>query len=257
MGDLTTLGNVKAYLGMQGVPITAITKANPGVVSAPNHNLRNGAQAMISQVLGMTEINLVPFSTTVIDPATFSVGIDTTGFTTYASAGIVGQDDALLQRLITSLSAWVETYCNRHFAAADYVEFYNGLGTAHQKQVLRNFPIISVSAVAIDGTVAVPASPAPNQVGFVFDPDTIFLRGYGFTRGFQNVQISYRAGYTTIPTDIEQNVIGLIAWRYRESKRIGETSNALGGATTVSWAIKDMPPEVLTGLQQYKSWFTP
>jgi len=256
MGDLTTLSAVKSYLGMQGVPITAITKANPGVVSAPNHNLRKGAQAMISQVIGMTEINLVPFSTTVIDPNSFSVGFDTSAFTPYASAGIVGQDDALLQRLITALSAWVETYCNRHFLAADYVESYNGLGGSHQKQVLKNFPIISVAGVGINGTV-VPASASPNLPGFAFDQSTIYLRSYGFSAGYQNVQISYRAGYATIPTDLEQNVIGLIAWRYRESKRIGETSNSLGGATTVSWAIKDMPPDVLTGLQQYKSWFTP
>lgn len=257
MGDLTTLANVKAYLGMQGVPITGITKANPGVVSAPNHNLLNGAQALISNVLGMTQINGVPFFATVLDPGSFSVGIDTTGFTTYAGAGIVGQDDALLQRLITALSAWVETYCNRHFLAADYVESYNGLGGSHQKQVLKNFPIISVAGIGINGTITVPASASPNLPGFAFDDSTVYLRSYGFIAGYQNVQISYRAGYDVIPTDLEQNVIGLIAWRYRESKRIGQTSNSLGGVTTVSFAIKDMPPDVLTGLQQYKTWFTP
>lgn len=256
-GDLTTLGNVKSYLGIQGVAVQAITKANPGVVSAKNHNLKPGLQALITGAVGMTEINGLPFAVTVIDQDTFSIGLDTSAFGVYLSGGFVGQDDVLLQRMITALSAWVVKFCSRNFLAADYVETYNGAGVGHSKQVLRNYPIISVAAVNLGGTIAVPASSAPNLPGYTFDDFTLYLRGYCFPAGPQNVQVSYRAGFASLPPDLEQNVIGLIAWRYRESKRIGETSNSLGGVTTVSFSIKDIPPDVRTGLQQYASSVTP
>jgi hypothetical protein len=252
MTDLTTLANVKAYLGMQGVAIQAITKANPGVVTAANHNLKSGLPALISGALGMTQINGVPFVVTVIDPATFSIGLDTSTFGAYTGGAFVGQDDPLLARMITALSAWASVYCSRNFPSAAYDEFYNGAGLGHSKLVLRNYPIISIQSVTMDGTLIVPSSPAPSVPGYVADEFTLYLRGFLFSPGFQNVEVKYTAGFATIPPDLEQSVIGLVAWRYRESKRIGETAQSLGGQITTSFALKDMPPEVLTGLQQYK-----
>lgn len=73
--------------------ITAITKANPGVVTAIAHGYSNGDEVFLGDILGMTELNgrtvLVAnkgtdtFQLTDID----GVNIDTTGFTTYASGG--------------------------------------------------------------------------------------------------------------------------------------------------------------------------
>jgi hypothetical protein len=67
----------------EGYGITGITRANPGVVTAPFHGLSTGDEVFITGVEGMTEINGRVFKVTVIDDDTFSIGIDTSGFTAF------------------------------------------------------------------------------------------------------------------------------------------------------------------------------
>lgn len=64
----------------EGFGITAITQANPGVVTAPYHDLATGAEVYLMGIEGMTELNGRVVTVTVIDPDNFSIGIDTTGF---------------------------------------------------------------------------------------------------------------------------------------------------------------------------------
>lgn len=73
-----------------GFGITAITKANPGVVTAPFHGLTTGREVYLSGISGMTELNDRVFTVTVLSGNTFSIGIDTTGYGTFtADDGIV------------------------------------------------------------------------------------------------------------------------------------------------------------------------
>ena len=76
-------------LGILSVEITDITQANPGVVTtATNHGLTTGDQVTLVDVVGMTEVNGVTFTVTVLTPTTFSI-VDTSGFTAYISGGRV------------------------------------------------------------------------------------------------------------------------------------------------------------------------
>jgi Ubiquitin-activating enzyme E1 FCCH domain/Baseplate J-like protein len=69
--------------------ITNITKANPGVVTTENnHNYSSGQVVTMSQILGMTPLNSVPVTITVISEKSFSIGIDTSGMPAYISGGI-------------------------------------------------------------------------------------------------------------------------------------------------------------------------
>jgi hypothetical protein len=63
-----------------GFGITAISKANPGVVTAPYHGLADGDEVFLAGIEGMTELNNRVVTVTVIDDDNFSIGIDTTGF---------------------------------------------------------------------------------------------------------------------------------------------------------------------------------
>lgn len=67
--------------------ITNITQANPGVVTSVNHGLLTGNQILISDVVGMTEVNGVTFTITVLTANTFSIGVDTTAYGAYVSGG--------------------------------------------------------------------------------------------------------------------------------------------------------------------------
>ena len=67
--------------------ITAISKANPGVVTVTGHGYSNDDYIQIESVVGMTEANGKIYKITVVDPDNFSIEVDTSTWTTYASGG--------------------------------------------------------------------------------------------------------------------------------------------------------------------------
>jgi len=72
--------------------ITAITQANPAQVTATSHGYSNGDTVRIEDVGGMTEVNNLTFTATVIDANNFTIGVDSTAYTAYTSGGIVAKD---------------------------------------------------------------------------------------------------------------------------------------------------------------------
>lgn len=68
--------------------VTNITKATAAVVTAATHGFSVGDTVTFAAVIGMTEINdRIGVITAVADANTFTVNIDSTGFTAYSSAG--------------------------------------------------------------------------------------------------------------------------------------------------------------------------
>lgn len=72
--------------------ITAITKANPGVITSTAHGLLDGMIVTIAAVVGMTEINgtyyVASATANTFSLITFDgVDLNTTAFTTYSSGG--------------------------------------------------------------------------------------------------------------------------------------------------------------------------
>lgn len=68
-----------------GIGITAISQANPGVITAPFHGLSTGDEVYLAGIEGMTELNGRMVTVTVLDDDNFSIGIDTTGFSSFAA----------------------------------------------------------------------------------------------------------------------------------------------------------------------------
>jgi hypothetical protein len=85
--------------------ITAITQANPAVVSAANA-FTAGEAVFITGVVGMTQVNQIPYSNQTTSGTTVTLaGIDSTGFTAYSSGGtIIGNASVEWQ-----LGAWSNT----------------------------------------------------------------------------------------------------------------------------------------------------
>jgi hypothetical protein len=159
--------------------------------------------------------------------------------------------DAVLTAMVTNVSALIESYCNRTFASTAYVETRNGTGG--MQLFMRQGPVISVSAVSIDGIAQVPA-PTPTTLGYIVDEDTIWLRNAAFTRGIQNVTVSYTAGYGSIPADVIQSCIEVVAYHYAKRTRIDKSSETLGTAQTISFSQADLPASAKTALKQRVWW---
>jgi hypothetical protein len=161
-------------------------------------------------------------------------------------------DDALLTRLITAASQFIQSWLNRQIAPCDWQEVRDGSGG--QRLAFANFPVIAVLSLSIDG-LDIPPAPTDGgfATGYVFTPTELALRGYVFTRRAQNVIVTYTAGYAATPPDIAQASIELVCLRYRERTRIGEVSRALGGGETVSFSQQDMSDDVKLLLSQYRA----
>jgi len=166
-------------------------------------------------------------------------------------------DDALLARLVTAASEFIQNWLGRPIASADWLEVRDGTGG--QLLAFANIPVTAVLSLSIDG-IAIPPAPTPEDIGatgfgagYTFTPTELALRGYVFTRRPQNTAVTYTAGYTTVPPDIAQACIELVAQHYRERTRIGEVSKALGGSETVTFSQKDMSDSVKTLLSQYRA----
>jgi hypothetical protein len=162
-------------------------------------------------------------------------------------------DDALLTRLVTAASQFIQTWLNRQIASASYAETRDGNGG--RMLVFANAPVTAVASLTIDG-IAVGAAPNPFAPGYVFSTSTLYLQGFRFIRGFQNIVLSYTAGFAATPPEIEQACIELVALRYRERDRIGQVSKTLAGEV-VAFTQKDMPADVATILAQYQRSFSP
>jgi len=67
--------------------ITGLSKANPGSVTAVGHGFTSGDKIKITGVVGMTEVNNLYFTITVVDADHFTIGVNTTSYTTYISGG--------------------------------------------------------------------------------------------------------------------------------------------------------------------------
>lgn len=164
-------------------------------------------------------------------------------------------DDAVLTRLISAASEYIRSWLNRDIDPRTYTEVRDGKG--HYKMAFPNYPITGVTSITVDGQT-IPQATSSIASGWVLDDTGIMiqLRGcYTFNRGTQNCVIVYAAGYTPIPPDISQACIEMVAYRFKESDRIGVSSKTLAGEV-ISFSQKDIPANAATLMTQYRRFFT-
>ena len=175
-------------------------------------------------------------------------------------------DDALLMRLITAASQFIQTWLNRQIASQDWIEVRDGLGNtlgpSETRYSFAAFPVTAVSSVVVDRVPlpAIPVTPlaqtdgsnAGAATGYLFTPTQLVIRGYAVPRKAGCVTLQYTAGYAVTPPDLAQACIELVALRYRERSHIGEISRAIGGGQTVSYSQKDMSNSIKASIQQYR-----
>lgn len=139
--------------------------------------------------------------------------------------------DVELARLITVISADVRRRTDRRLdvPAASITERRHGNGRT--RMLLNEYPVASVTSVTVDGEV-IPAQPDAESDGWFLDGDVVEIVGYEFTAGRGNVSIVYTTGWATVPADLEQAVIQLVALAWTDGKHIGTSSVTIGGDTT-------------------------
>lgn len=142
-----------------------------------------------------------------------------------------------LETCINEISSYVENYCKRKFVSQDIsTELHDGDGS--QYLYPRYFPVqqLSVADSPTDSqklaSLQYRDSPDGTWTDIETDIDHIFLDtgdnawrscielyDTWFPVGRRNIQITYKAGYSTVPGDIKQTVLEMIQMRYNEAGR--------------------------------------
>ena len=251
VGDLTSILNVKQYLGLQGRHISAITRANPCVITSPSHNLVSGAQVGVTGVNGMTVLNNQIFTIITIDANNFSIAVDSSNYPAYTSGGFVSTDDVLLGRLINQTSQYIKGKLNREINLNTYSEYYSTAGNQN-KICLNEYPVINIYSVLIDGVV-IPQSNKLSDRGWTLQtPNILVFRNMSIAGGDNNIYVSYSAGFQNIPVDLEQACIELSAWRFRERDRIGQENKSINGESVSFITNKSNLPHITDIFDDYK-----
>lgn len=160
------------------------------------------------------------------------------------------ENQEMLASLISSESARFEGIVGGPIVSVTVTgETFNGLG--NQTYFPAKWPVVSVSAVSVDGT-AVPARPSVTEDGFVVDGNAVRLVGYTFTKGYRNCSVTYVAGYgAAAPADVQQAVAEMVVSKFKSKDRSNLASAAMAGES-VTYLTDMMSEAVRTVVDRYR-----
>lgn len=165
--------------------------------------------------------------------------------------------DTLLTSLITRVCAWIEGYCDRVFDSTVYTdEIYSG---GKKFLFLKKYPVSAITKIKYKSG----SNSNPTWTAFTVDDydliDNRKLRRAGgwapgvntvWPQGVNNIRVSYTAGYTTLPSDLEQLIIELAAKKFNQRKSDGMSSEGVEGVN-INWT-RALSPEQKLVLNKYK-----
>jgi hypothetical protein len=168
--------------------------------------------------------------------------------TTVAAVKLLGgisaaTHDGLLATLVSAAEAAARAHCERAFDVASYDEWRSGTGGA--AMLLREWPVVSVSAVTVD------EEPVPAADWRVRGRTLSLLNGRKFARGIDNVRIQYSAGHAVIPADVALAAAEIALLEFRRRDNSGHMSKSLAGET-VTFEKLAIPASAAALLSAYR-----
>jgi hypothetical protein len=161
--------------------------------------------------------------------------------------------DVLVELWINAASQAIESECDRKLKAQAITEHHHG--RKGNFALLREFPINSVTEVRIDQRAEfVDASTlvAANEYQIADNANCIVFINRTVPLGYNNLKITYNAGYSTVPSDLELACLSLVFWydRLRTADDIGKTTKSKGDE---SFSMsQEMPKDVRDTINRYK-----
>lgn len=155
------------------------------------------------------------------------------------------RDTPILERVTNSATSAIERMLDRRIIARTQTKLFDGNG--RNALVLPEFPVVSVTSVYLSRTAESDGT-ALDSTYYEVDADEpeegilYLLGGYRFPRGRRNVKITWVAGYsvidtegyTRIPWDLVELLLGFVAHLWRKRDTIGDErlTQTLDGITT-------------------------
>jgi len=164
-----------------------------------------------------------------------------------------GVADTLISLLISDYSEKITSFCGRNFEQSTYYETFD-IDSGTEKSIKLNYtPVISVVALTDNGSLV-----DTDDYRWYRNGRVTLVNSY-FTKGLQKVEISYVAGFTPVPADIQLATCRLVEEDYygRLARQKGFLTEKIGD---YSYRLPDMnrfkdtrgfPPDVYSTLMQY------
>jgi hypothetical protein len=197
--------------------------------------------------------------------------------------------DTALDLHIEHCSARIESFCKRTFAAATYTDYL--IGTGDKFLPLRQRPINSIASIYEDQQAAWGQAPdafaaatlltagtdyaivkdqssGASRCGLVYRVNSVWPKPLTYKAGVispqlgdgvGNIKVTYNAGYSTIPYDVQQACCFLVAAVKRIAK-LGVPTASEGWedynyslAQAAGDALGGLPPDTLAALASYRT----
>jgi len=166
------------------------------------------------------------------------------------------QFDEKFETLITSVSKLVRTYCNSEFdtyaSSPGYTEYFDIQWDTHTIQ-LKYSPVISITSVhervgqaSAYTQLYTNGGGTPAEYSWYLDAvsDSIFRTQESgayknWPRGVGSVKVTYLAGYTTLPTDLQLAVADIITYyhlnEHKDRQSIGSATREGSGSSSIRY----------------------
>lgn len=171
--------------------------------------------------------------------------------------------DTQINDLASAVEKRVLDYLNRNLESATYQnELYNGNG--YNWLILDNFPITAITSISVyDGyynnaEVWTTLVLGTNYERKLIEDEKVTLDGYTFVKNTKNYKVTYTAGYTTIPSSIQNACKELLKITWDNSplnqNRLGFTtvSDSAGGSSVALTIDPEIESKILKKIEGYR-----
>ena len=161
-------------------------------------------------------------------------------------------EDSVIEDFINRASIWANDYTGRRLKSRSNSDVYDGDGS--DILLLRDYPVNAVTSFQIVD------EPVPLIIyeDFSLNAENGIIKtknGRMVTKGFQNVSLTYTAGYSTPPETIKEAVLLYVGHLYRRQyadQKFGVQSETVGDRTT-TYGSDDIIPKAKALLNPYRS----
>lgn len=148
-------------------------------------------------------------------------------------------NDVQIDALVLAVSDQIKGYCGATFVdyvSSDKTEYFTVEETGHSIIILSEFPLISITSLwertSQDASyIELFTAGASSKYDYIFNTsvDTVTRTSatgtVAFPVGYESVKILYKAGYSTLPYDLQLAVFDLITYYLKEEYKVTRNIN--------------------------------
>lgn len=133
-------------------------------------------------------------------------------------------NDSKLATIIPSVSAYVKNYCGRTFldhVTVSKIDSFDVISKSDDKVFLSEFPVIAISEVktSLDGGVTqtdITDYVSDDEIGILYSTSASGFISTSSGVAFKSLEVTFTAGYTTLPEDMRIAVLDLVSFYLNE-----------------------------------------